>query len=361
MKTSSNKPLSARGQQIVKLLQERIVFLDGAMGTMIQQHKLQEEDFRGEKFKDVEKPLKGNNDLLVFTRPDVIAGIHKSFMEAGSDIIESNTFSGTSIAQADYGLENIVYELNKTAVELARKSIDEFEATHPGRTCFVAGSIGPTNRTCSLSPDVERPEYRNVTFDQLVESYTEQLRGLVDGGADVLLVETIFDTLNAKAALFAIEQFFDTREERLPVMISVTITDQSGRTLSGQTVEAFWHSIRHAHPLSVGINCALGADLMRPYMEDLSRIADCYTSCYPNAGLPNPLAPTGYDETPESISAALGEYAQSGFINIVGGCCGTTPAHVGAVVKEASKYPPRQVPEFPPRLRLSGLEGLTIG
>ncbi len=361
MKTSSqNKPLSARGQQLLKLLQERIVFLDGAMGTMIQQHKLEEEDFRGEKFTDAEKSLKGNNDLLVFTRPEIIAGIHRTFLEAGSDIIESNTFSGTSIAQADYGLEHIVYDLNKTACELARKTINEFEAEHPERTCFVAGSMGPTNRTCSLSPDVERPEFRNVTFDELVVAYTEQVRGLVDGGADILLVETIFDTLNAKAALFAIEQFFDQHHERLPVMISVTITDQSGRTLSGQTVEAFWHSIRHADPLSVGINCALGADLMRPYMQELAQLADCYTSCYPNAGLPNPLAPTGYDETPESISKALGEYAQSGFINIVGGCCGTTPAHIAAVVKAASKYPPRKVPDLAPHLRLSGLEGLTI-
>ncbi|MEM9226512.1 MAG: homocysteine S-methyltransferase family protein, partial [Verrucomicrobiota bacterium] len=295
MKSNGQKPLSARGLALAAVLQTRIGFLDGAMGTMIQQHKLEEEDFRGEKFPDAEKPLKGNNDLLVFTRPDIISGIHRAFLEAGSDIIETNTFSGTSVAQADYGLEDIVYDLNKTAAELACKTVREFEAEHPERTCFVAGAIGPTNRTASLSPDVERPDFRNITFDQLAETYTEQVRGLVDGGVDALLVETIFDTLNAKAAVFAIEQFFEEREERIPVMISVTITDQSGRTLSGQTVEAFWNAIRHAKPLSVGINCALGADLMRPYMEELSRVADCYTSCYPNAGLPNPLSDTGYD------------------------------------------------------------------
>lgn len=354
------KPLSVRGQVLAAQLGERICFLDGAMGTMIQQHKLGEDDFRGDKFKDAEKALKGNNDLLVFTRPDIIKGIHRAFLEAGSDMIETNTFSGTTIAQADYGLETIAYDLNKTAAELARETVAEFQAENPGRECFVAGAIGPTNRTASLSPDVEHPEFRNVTFDELAGAYLEQVRGLVAGGVDTLLIETIFDTLNAKAAVFAIETFFEEHHERLPVMISVTITDQSGRTLSGQTVEGFWNSIRHARPLTVGINCALGADLMRPYMEDLSRVADCYTSCYPNAGLPNPLSETGYDETPEHTAKALSEFARSGFLNLVGGCCGTTPEHIAAVVQAVSQHPPRHIPQLAQQLKLSGLEALAI-
>lgn len=342
------------------LAKKRIVFLDGAMGTMIQRQDLKEEDFRGDLFSDHPVDLKGNNDLLSLTRPDVIYEIHREYFGAGCDIVETNTFSSTSIAQADYGLESWVRTLNVESAKLAKKAASDFMEKNPHRSCFVAGALGPTNKTASMSPDVNDPSYRAVSFDQLVEAYREQAEALVEGGVDILLPETTFDTLNLKAALYAIESFFDARGERLPVMISVTITDRSGRTLSGQTVEAFWNSVRHAKPFSVGINCALGAEDMRPYIEELSRVADCRISCYPNAGLPNPLSETGYDETPEITSTLLLDFAKSGFLNIVGGCCGTTPEHIGMVVEKLRDIPPRQVPAYENATRLSGLEPLTI-
>jgi 5-methyltetrahydrofolate--homocysteine methyltransferase len=354
------KPESRKAEILRQLLEERILFLDGAMGTMIQRYKLDESDFRGDRFKTHPKDLKGNNDLLNLTRPDIIAGIHRKYLEAGADIIETNTFNSTRISQADYGLENIAYELNKSAAGIARKMADEFMSRSTGRKCFVAGALGPTNKTASMSPDVNNPAFRAVSFQELVDAYYEQVRGLVDGGVDILLPETTFDTLNLKAAIFAIEKFFDEYPVRLPVMLSVTITDASGRTLSGQTVEAFWYSVMHAKPLSVGINCALGAKEMRPYMEELSKIAECYASCYPNAGLPNPLSDTGYDQTPDDTSGYLEDFAESGFINIVGGCCGTTPEHIRAIVQKLRDIPPRKIPKLTPATRLSGLEPLRI-
>ena len=356
----AQKPESPDAQRLREFLDQRIVFLDGAMGTMIQQLNLSEADFRGERFADHAVDLKGNNDILTLTQPHHIQEIHRQYLEAGSDIIETNTFSATSIAQADYGLEDLAYELNKASAELARRASDAVMRENPERVCWVAGALGPTNKTASLSPDVTDPGYRAVSFDQLVETYYTAAKGLVDGGVDILLPETTFDTLNLKAALFAIEALQDELAERIPVMISFTITDASGRTLSGQTVEAFWNSVRHVKPISVGINCALGAEEMRPYMEELSRVADCYTSCYPNAGLPNPLSETGYDETPATTSQLLEEFAHSGFINIVGGCCGTTPAHIAAMVDRLSALPSRKIPSPSPALRLSGLEPLTI-
>ena len=356
----STQTETQRYRQLRELLGQRIAFLDGAMGTMIQRHKLSEEDFRGERFKDHPTDLKGNNDLLSLTQPQIIQEIHHQYLEAGSDIIETNTFSATSIAQADYGLDDIAYELNKVSAELARRAADEVMAEHPNRICFVAGGLGPTNKTASMSPDVNDPGYRAVTYEELVEAYYTAAKGLVDGGVDILLPETTFDTLNIKAALYGIEKLQDELPERIPVMISFTITDASGRTLSGQTVEAFWNSVRHARPISVGINCALGAKEMRPYMEELSRIADCFTSCYPNAGLPNPLSETGYDETPAITSGSLEDYATSGFINILGGCCGTTPEHIAVIVNCVSKFSPREIPMVSPALRLSGLEALNI-
>tara|TARA_B100001248_G_scaffold262738_1_gene262095 strand:+ start:10928 stop:14635 length:3708 start_codon:yes stop_codon:yes gene_type:complete len=353
-------PLSEKGQALEKLLAQRIVFLDGAMGTMVQQHKLEEADFRAERFKNHPKDLKGNNDLLCLTQPDIIREIHTQNLEAGADIIETNTFNATSISQADYALENIVPELNRAAARLAREAADAFMAQHSGKTCFVAGALGPTNRTASLSPDVNNPAYRNVTFTELADAYFEQIEALVAGGVDILLPETTFDTLNLKAAIFAIERFFDQQPTRLPVMLSITITDASGRTLSGQTVEACWNAIRHAKPISVGINCALGAAEMRPYIQDLSKHADCAVSCYPNAGLPNPLSETGYDETPEDTAAHLEVMAQEGLLNLAGGCCGTTPDHIRAIVETLSKYPARKIPTLTPTLRLSGLEALTL-
>lgn len=291
--------------EIKKRLEKEILFLDGAMGTMVQQYKLQEADFRGDRFKNHSHDLKGNNDLLVLTKPEVIYEIHTQYLEAGCDIIETNTFNGTTIAQADYALEPVVAELNRAAATLAKKACVDFMNQNPGRKCYVAGAIGPTNRTASLSPDVNRPGYRAVTFDELVTAYFEQAENLMLGGADLLLPETVFDTLNLKACLYAIQLLEEKLQKKIPLMISVTITDQSGRTLSGQTVEACWNSIRHANPLSVGINCALGADLMAPYIADLARVAHCHISCYPNAGLPNPLSPTGYDETPHSMATTI--------------------------------------------------------
>ncbi|HEX6003229.1 MAG TPA: methionine synthase [Burkholderiales bacterium] len=353
--------MNARIARLESLLRERILILDGAMGTMIQGYHLDEADYRGERFRDFAHDLKGNNDLLTLTQPRIVREIHAQYLEAGADVIETNTFNSTAIAQADYHLQALVYELNVEAAKLARAVADEYEAKDGGRPRFVAGALGPTNRTASISPDVNDPGFRNVTFDKLVAAYREAARGLIDGGADLLLLETIFDTLNAKAALFAIDELFEERRIRLPLMISGTITDASGRTLSGQTPEAFWNSVRHARPFSIGLNCALGAKLMRPYIEEIARVADTYVCAYPNAGLPNPLAPTGYDETPAETAAFLREFADAGFINIAGGCCGTTPDHIRAIAETLSGAPPRRVPEIEHRTRLSGLEPLNIG
>jgi 5-methyltetrahydrofolate--homocysteine methyltransferase len=329
------------------------------MGSMIQTFKLSEADFRGEQFKSHGYDLKGNNDLLCLTRPDVIEKIHSDYFAAGADMVETNTFSSTSIGQSDYHLEAAVREINLAAIGCARQAAKRAEAATPGRRCFVAGAIGPLNRTLSLSPDVNRPDYRAVTWDQVVGAYTEQINALLDGGVDALLVETIFDTLNAKAALFAIENVFDQRgaSARVPVMISVTITDASGRTLSGQTISAFYQSVAHARPFSVGINCALGGRAMRPYVEELSKIAECYTTCYPNAGLPNAFG--GYDETPADMASVLAEFADNGWVNMVGGCCGSTPPHIAAIAKAVAGKKPRTIAKHTPALRLSGLEPLT--
>ena len=352
-------PLTEAAEELQQLLEERIVFLDGAMGTMIQQEPLDEAAFRGDRFPEADQDLKGNNDLLVLTKPDLIRGIHAAFLEAGSDIVETNTFSGTRIAQADYGLEEIVEELNVAAAKLAREAVDAHREK-TGKQAFVAGAIGPTNKTLSMSRDVEDPGAREVTFDEVKAAYLEQARALYKGGVDLFLPETVFDTLNLKAALFALEELFEEIGKRLPVMVSGTITDQSGRTLSGQTTEAFWISIQHAKPLSVGMNCALGAELMRPYIEELSKRVPCYVSCYPNAGLPDPLSPTGFPEGPEDTADHLEGFARDGLLNIVGGCCGTTPAHIQAIVKRLSDYPPRALPEIQPMQTYSGLEPLRL-
>lgn len=333
--------------------EKRILVLDGAMGTMIQQLKFSEEDFRAERFRDWHRDIKGNNDLLILTQPEAIEDIHRQYFEAGADIVETNTFSSTSIAQADYGMEELAYELNLEGARLARRAADTVAAS-TGRPRFVAGAIGPTNRTASMSPDVNNPGFRNVTFDQLVDAYSDAVRGLIDGGSDLILIETIFDTLNAKAAIVAAENVFAEKDTRLPVMISGTITDLSGRTLSGQTPTAFWYSVRHARPLSVGLNCALGAKEMRAHIDEISRIADTLVCAYPNAGLPNELGE--YDESPEAMSAMVGEFARSGLVNIVGGCCGTTPDHIRAIAEAVDGVTPREIPVVPPRLRLSGLE-----
>jgi 5-methyltetrahydrofolate--homocysteine methyltransferase len=346
--------------ELEKILKERLVFLDGGMGTMIQGYKLEEPDFRTKELADHKILLKGNNDLLCLTKPEIIKEIHLKYLEAGSDIIETNTFSSTTIAQADYGLEFLVDEINSAAVRIAREAVSEFSAKNPGRKCFVAGAVGPTNRTASLSPDVNNPEYRAVTFKQLEESYFQQIKVLGDSGVDLLLVETIFDTLNAKAALFAVDRYQLESGKKMPLMISVTITDLSGRTLSGQTTEAFWNSVRHSKPLSVGINCALGANDMYPYMQVLSKVADCFVSCYPNAGLPNPLSETGYDEKPADTAAALQKFSNERLVNIIGGCCGTTPEHIRAIVEFNKKNQPRTIPENLQSLKLSGLEPFSI-
>ena len=352
MSIESNKTLN-------DILSERIVILDGAMGTMIQQHKLEESDYRGERFADWESDLKGNNDLLGITQPEIIKSIHRKYFEAGADIIETNTFNSTSIALADYGMESLAYELSLTNAKLA-KSAAEAVMINSDRKCFVAGALGPTNRTASISPDVNNPAFRAVTYDQLVESYYEQAKGLVDGGSDVLLVETVFDSLNSRAALFALESLFDSLGKRLPVMLSFTITDQSGRTLSGQTVEGYWNSVSNIELLSVGINCALGPKEMRPYIEELSKIAPINVSSYPNAGLPNPLLPTGFPETPETLAPQLKEWAQNGWLNIVGGCCGTTPDHIRVLAESVKNCAPRELSKPEQWLRLSGMEALTV-
>lgn len=346
-------------QTLKNILQERVLVLDGAMGTMIQRHKLSEKDFRGERFKNHSQDLRGNNDLLNITKPEVIKEIHHAYLEAGSDIIETNTFSANAISQADYKLEHLAYEINFEAAKIAKETATVFTKLNPQKPRFVAGALGPTNRTASLSPDVNDPSYRAVTFDKLAESYHEQARGLIDGGVDILLVETIYDTLNAKAAIYAIQEYCDEKNLKIPIMISGTIVDQSGRTLSGQTTEAFWISVSHTkNLLSVGLNCALGAKQMRPFVEELSRIAPVYVSVYPNAGLPNEMGE--YDETAEAMSKVLNEFGESGFFNIVGGCCGTTPEHIKAIAKAAQKVKPRKVPVIEPYLRLSGLEPLIV-
>ncbi len=350
---------SATALKLKQSCQSRLLFIDGAMGTMIQRHQLAEDDYRGERFAAHGHDLRGNNDLLVLTRPDIIQTIHEQYLEAGADIIETNTFNGTAIAQADYGLESIVHELNVAAARVARAATDIWNARTPDRPRYVAGAIGPTNRTLSISPDVNDPSFRAVSFDAVREAYETQVDGLLDGGVDVLLIETIFDTLNAKAAALAVRNVFDRRGVEIPVMLSVTITDRSGRTLSGQTVEAFWISMAHVRPFSVGLNCALGAEDMRPYLSDLSAIADCFVSCYPNAGLPNAFG--GYDETPEQMAGVLGAFAREGLLNLVGGCCGTTPDHIRAMVAACEGVTPRAVPTDLPRYsRLSGLEPLEI-
>jgi 5-methyltetrahydrofolate--homocysteine methyltransferase len=330
-----------RGAGLAALLRDRIAVLDGAMGTMIQRHRLAEADFRGQRFADHPRDLKGNNDLLVLTRPDLIRAIHDQYLAAGADLIETNTFGATSIAQDDYGLGALAREMNVAAARIAREAADA--AATPDKPRYVAGALGPTPKTASISPDVNDAAARNVNFDELRQAYFDQAAGLLEGGADLFLVETIFDTLNAKAAIFALDELMEQTGERLPVIISGTVTDASGRILSGQTVAAFWHSVRHARPIAIGLNCALGAALMRPYIEELSRIAgDTFVSCYPNAGLPNPMSDTGFDETPEVTGALIEDFARAGFLNLAGGCCGTTPAHIAEIARRVGSYRPRR-------------------
>lgn len=328
-----------------ELLASRILMIDGAMGTMIQRYKLQEADYRGDRFKDYHMDIKGNNDLLCLTQPGIIRDIHKEYLAAGANIIETNTFNAQAISLADYEMSALSYEINFAAAKLAKEAVQEFIAEHPDADGdrFVAGAIGPMNKTLSLSPDVNRPGYRAMTFDEAADAYYEQIKALVEGGCDILLIETIFDTLNAKAAIFALNKYFrDTRQEKLPVMISGTITDASGRTLSGQTLEAFLVSVMHAEPVSIGLNCALGAEQMRPHIEELANIAPCYVSAYPNAGLPNAMGE--YDETPEITASIVAEWAKEGWVNLLGGCCGTTPAHIRAIANEVKQYTPRPKP-----------------
>lgn len=336
----------------------RILVLDGAMGTQIQGLRLNEADFRGERFKDWHRDLRGNNDLLILTRLDAIREFHLQYLRAGADIVETNTFASTSIAQADYGLEDIAYELNREGARLAREAADTVTKETPDRPRFVAGAIGPTNRSASISPNVNDPGFRNVSFDDLVAAYGEAARGLIDGGADLILFETIFDTLNAKAGIVAAEQVFAEKGVRLPLMLSGTITDLSGRTLSGQTPTAFWYSVRHGRPLTIGLNCALGAKEMRAHIDEISRVADALVCAYPNAGLPNEFGE--YDESPAAMAAMLGEFARAGLVNFVGGCCGTTPDHIRAIAEAVKGVSPRVVPAVEPKLRLSGLEPFEV-
>ena len=347
-------------QELKNQLDEKILFMDGAMGTMIQQYKLEEKDFRSKRFKDHAVDLKGNNDLLSITKPEVIKEIHLAYLSAGSNIIETNTFNSTSISQRDYKLEDLADEINLASAKIAREAADDFKKINPNKSVYVAGAIGPTNTTASMSPDVNNPGFRNISYDELKSSYYEQITALHKGGIDVILIETIFDTLNAKSAIHAAIDFNENNNLDLPIMLSVTITDNSGRTLSGQTLKAFWNSVRHANPLSIGINCAFGAEQMRPYIEELSEIADCYVSCYPNAGLPNPLAPTGYDELPEDTARLVEEFADSGFINLIGGCCGTTPGHIAKMVEYIAPKKPRKIPTVSDDAFFSGLEPLYI-
>jgi 5-methyltetrahydrofolate--homocysteine methyltransferase len=344
MSTPASPRAYTRATRLPEMLRQRIVVLDGAMGTMIQRYRLGEADYRGERFKDHPRDLKGNNELLQLTRPQVIREIHEGYLVAGADIVETNTFGATRVAQEDYGLAELAHEMNVVGARLAREACDRFATAERPR--YVAGALGPTPRTASISPDVNDPAARNVTFDELRTAYLEQAAGLLEGGADLFLVETIFDTLNAKAAIFALDELMESTGERLPVIISGTVTDASGRILSGQTVGAFWHSVRHARPLAVGLNCALGAALMRPYLEELAKVADdTFISCYPNAGLPNPMSETGFDETPEITGALMEDFARSGFLNIAGGCCGTTPEHIAEIARRVGTYRPRPVGE----------------
>ena len=342
-----------------KAASERILIIDGAMGTMIQRRKLGEEHYRGELFADHSKDVKGNNDLLVLTQPKVIEDIHSEYLAAGADIIETNTFNAQRISLADYHMEDLAYEMNVAAAKLARRAADAWTAKTPEKPRFVAGAVGPTNRTASISPDVNNPDYRNINFDELRDAYKEQVRGLIEGGADIILIETIFDTLNAKAAGFAALEVFEEKDIELPIMISGTITDRSGRTLSGQTAEAFWYSMRHLKPFSIGLNCALGAELMRPYIAELCHVADVRISAYPNAGLPNAMGE--YDETPDDMACKVEPWLADGLINIIGGCCGSTPDHIAHIAGHAKKYKPHTLSKAEPRLRLSGLEPFVHG
>lgn len=348
------KQALARAVQLHALLQQRIVLLDGAMGTMIQKHQLQEQDYRGERFQNWPSLLKGNNDLLVLTQPQLIADIHRQYLLAGADIIETNSFNATTISMHDYGMQALSREINVAAAALARQVADEYEAEHPGEVKFVAGVLGPTSKTCSISPDVNDPAFRNVNFDELVAAYVESTLALVEGGADIILIETIFDTLNAKAAAFAVDEAFSQLGYKLPVMISGTITDASGRTLSGQTTEAFYNSLRHVKPIAFGLNCALGPDLLRQYVEELARVSEASVSVHPNAGLPNEFGE--YDLAADEMAEHIAEWAQSGFINIVGGCCGTTPEHIAKMRAAVQGKAPRPIPELPVQMRLAGLE-----
>jgi len=357
---SAQLPLNPAGRRLEALLRERIVYLDGAMGTMLQRLKLSEADYRGSLLKDHPRDLKGNNDLLVLTQPEAVEAVHRAYFDAGSDLVETNTFNGTSIAQEEYGLAHLVKEINAAAVAVARKAARSAEAATPGRVCLVAGAIGPTNKTLSMGRDVSDPARRDVTFDQVRDAYREQVDALLDAGADCLLCETVFDALVLKAALVAIDEAFEARGSRVPLLISGTITDASGRTLTGQTVEAFWNTVRHAKPLTIGLNCALGGEQMRPHIEELARKADTFVSCYPNAGLPNPLSPTGFPEGPEDTAAILETFARDGLVNLVGGCCGTTPEHIAAIRRRTERFPARAVPAAPPALRLAGLEALNL-
>ncbi|WP_439542674.1 homocysteine S-methyltransferase family protein [Hyphomicrobium sp.] len=346
-------------QVLDRAASERILIIDGAMGTMIQRHNLDEAGYRGQRFADWPRDVKGNNDLLVLTQPAIIQDIHEQYLEAGADIVETNTFNAQRISMADYGMEDLSYEINVAAAKLARAACDKYTSLTPNKPRFVAGAVGPTNRTASISPDVNNPGFRNVSFDELRDAYKEQVRALIEGGSHIILIETIFDTLNAKAAGLATLETFEEVGVTLPVMISGTITDRSGRTLSGQTPEAFWYSMRHLKPFSIGLNCALGADLMRPYLAELSHIADARISAYPNAGLPNAMG--GYDETPDDMACATEPWAKDGLINVIGGCCGSTPDHIRHIAEHVAQYPPRQIPEIAPKLRLSGLEPFVHG
>ena len=345
-------------EQLEKAASERILVIDGAMGTMLQRYKLGEKEYRGERFVEHSQLVKGNSDLLSLTQPEIVAAVHKAYLDAGADIIETNTFTATSIAQEDYNMQDLAYEMNLTSAQIARKTVREFMAENPGKSRFVAGALGPTNKTASISSDVNNPGARGVTFDELRDAYYEQARGLVDGEVDILLIETIFDTLNAKAALFAVDQLLEERGLDIPIMVSGTITDASGRTLSGQTVEAFWISVNHIKLFSVGLNCALGAKEMRPYLEALSKVANCRISAYPNAGLPNEFGE--YDQGAQEMREYIREFAASGMVNIIGGCCGTSPDHIQAMAEGVQGIIPRVIPEVPGYTTLSGLEPLTI-
>ena len=343
---------------LTDLAKKRILIMDGAMGTMIQREKLQEADYRGERFKDWHKDVKGNNDLLVLTKPKIIEKVHDAFFAAGADIVETNTFNATSVSMADYDMQEYVYEMNVEGARLARKVADEWTARTPDKPRFVAGSIGPMNQSLSVSPDVDNPGYRSVAFDQVMQAYKEQVKGLIEGGSDIILIETVFDTLNAKAAIFATEEVFEELGLRLPVIMSCTITDMSGRNLSGQTIEAFWHSVQHVKPFAVGLNCAFGAELLRPHAVTISNIADTFICIYPNAGLPNEMGE--YDETPDVTSGLLNGWAEEGLLNIIGGCCGTTPEHIRAISDVMANHAPRKVPEIAPMMRLSGIDPVSI-